>query len=117
MFTQLSQRIGLQKAIVAVARTLLVAVWHVLTMQAVDVHGDPAMITRKFMGWSAQAHLARQTDISRGSFVRRHLDRQGSGGSLVSVRFTGQEAPLPPVGQHHDPPNRVRTHRVRVDHA
>ncbi len=114
VFTHLSQRIGVQKAIVAVARKLLVAVWHVLTKQTVDCHGDPAMITRKFMGWSAQARLARHTGISRGSFVRRHLDTLGIGADLDSVRFGGHKAPLPPVGVHADPPNRARTQSQRA---
>ena len=95
VFVGLSQRIGSQKAIVAVARKLLVAVWRVLTKQAADVHGDPALIARKFMSWAAQARLARQTGVSRRSFVRRHLDTLGIGSDLVSIRFDGKDAPLP----------------------
>jgi transposase len=113
VFAHLSPRIGSQKAIVAVARKLLVSVWHVLTKQTVDVHADPAMIARKFMGWSAQARLARRTGISRGSFVRRHLDSLRIGADLYSVRFSGLEVPLPPVGVHTDPPNRARAGSLR----
>lgn len=109
VFTRLSQRIGPQKAIVAVARKLLVAVWHVLTKQVVDAHGDPAMIARTFMNWSAQHRLARQSGLSRGSFVRRHLDTLGIGETLETIHFAGQEVALPPVGQGTDPPGRHRS--------
>jgi hypothetical protein len=109
VFTRLSQRIGPQKAIVAVARKLLVAVWHVLSKQVVDSHGDAATIATAFMRWASQHRLAHRTGISRGAFVRQQLDRLGIGATLNHVRVGSQMAPLPPVGQHTDPPYRSRT--------
>jgi len=40
-FQRLEKRIGKQKAIVAMARKLLVVVWHVLSEQVADRYGDP----------------------------------------------------------------------------
>ena len=41
-FERLSARIGKPKAIVAIARKLLVAVWHVLSQKSADTHGSRA---------------------------------------------------------------------------
>jgi hypothetical protein len=41
-FERLSVRIGKPKAIVAIARKLLVAVWHVLSQKSADIHGSRA---------------------------------------------------------------------------
>ena len=41
-FERLSVRIGKPKAIVAIARKLLVAVWHVLSRRCADIHGSRA---------------------------------------------------------------------------
>jgi len=39
-------------AIVAIARKLLVAIWHVLTERTADCHAEPAMVACKLMRWS-----------------------------------------------------------------
>src|ERR1051326_347267 len=43
-FERLTHSIGKRKAIVAIARKLLVAVWHVLTEQVADCHADPVRV-------------------------------------------------------------------------
>ena len=108
VFARLSQRIGVQKAIVAIARKLVVVVWHVLTKAIVDQHGDADVIARKLMKWASQYRLSRHTGRSRGAFVRQHLDQLGIGDTLTTVRFAGRLAPLPPPGQTTDPPGRHR---------
>jgi hypothetical protein len=40
------------KAIVAIARQLLVVIWHVLTERAADQPADPERVAFKLMRWS-----------------------------------------------------------------
>jgi transposase len=47
-FERLTRHLDPMKAIVAVARKLLVVVWHVLTEQAADQHADPEKVATKF---------------------------------------------------------------------
>src|SRR5512147_2839493 len=53
-FQKLGTRMAEHKAIVAIARELLVAIWHVLTERAADQHADPKMVAIKLMRWSWQ---------------------------------------------------------------
>jgi transposase len=46
-FERLAARKGAGKAIVAIARKLLVAIWHVLTKHVADCHADPVRVARK----------------------------------------------------------------------
>jgi transposase len=69
--------LGKGKAIVAIARKLLVVVWHVLTQQAADRHADRPMVTRKVERWGASHGLAARAGLSRGAFARQRLDHLG----------------------------------------
>jgi transposase len=51
-FERLTRRKHPNQAIVAIARKLLVAVWHVLSERAADVHAEPQMVAFKLMVWS-----------------------------------------------------------------
>ena len=53
-FERLVQRLGKPKAIVAIARKLLVAIWHVLSARAADVHAAKQAIARKLLTWIAR---------------------------------------------------------------
>ena len=46
---RLEPRLGRNKAIVAIARKLLVAVWHVLTQGCADRHAEPERVARKLL--------------------------------------------------------------------
>ncbi len=76
-FERLVPALGKGKAIVAIARKLLVVVWHVLTKQVVDCHADVAMVTRKLQRWGKQHGLATQLGLSSGAFARLYLRRLG----------------------------------------
>src|SRR3954447_4546597 len=56
-FARLRGRLGENKAIVAIARKLLVVVWHVLTRQESDKHADAALVARKWLrrAWQLKA--------------------------------------------------------------
>jgi transposase len=50
-FERLAPRIGRGKAVVAIARKLLVVVWYVLSGQVADTHADEAAVARKYFTW------------------------------------------------------------------
>ncbi len=53
-FEHLAVRIGEAKAIVAIARKLLVVIWHVLTARTADRHADVAAIARRLVRWGTR---------------------------------------------------------------
>jgi transposase len=94
-FAQLEKRIGKQKAIVAIARKLLVVVWNVLTARAADRQADVQAVARSLMTWGAGHRLATGLGLSRPQFVRERLDRLGIGGCLDSFKYCGRVYKLP----------------------
>ncbi|MFQ5944616.1 MAG: IS110 family transposase, partial [Anaerolineales bacterium] len=81
------------KAIVAVARKLLVAVWYVLTHRAADRYADPEQVAFKLMTWSWKLNdqlrrglTTRQPVLAdRPGFIRYHLIRLGIGHDLQAI--------------------------------
>ena len=88
-FQRLVPSLGKGKAIVAIARKLLVVVWQVLTHQAADQHADRPMVTRKMQRWGASHGLATSAGLSRGTFAQQVLDRLGLGGGETLVNQVG----------------------------
>jgi transposase len=94
-FERLAQRIGNSKAIVAIARKLLVVIWHVLTAQVPDRHADTPAVARRLLRWGASRRLASGLGLSRAAFVRQQLDRLGLGHDLDSITYNGVVIKLP----------------------
>jgi transposase len=94
-FARLAKRIGKQKAIVAIARKLLVVVWHVLTKQAVDHQAEVPAVARSLMNWGAKHSLATGLGMSRAQFVRQALDQLGTGDNLTAFKYCGRTYNLP----------------------
>ena len=95
-FAHLRKRIGPQKAIVAIARKLLVVVWNVLNKLEVDRQADVEAVARSFMTWGARHGLATGLGMSRTEFVRQELDRLGVGYDLDAFKYCGRTYSLPP---------------------
>jgi transposase len=74
-FERLVPALGKGKAIVAIARKLLVVVWHVLTHQVADRHADWPMVTRKLQRWGATHGVAKQSGQNSSAFARQFLGR------------------------------------------
>lgn len=96
---RLEPRLGRNKAIVAIARKLLVVVWHVLTDNQADRFADPALVARKLL---AQAYrlgqTGRPTGQSAGAYVRTQLERLGLGAELTHIpRGRKQRVRMPPA--------------------
>jgi transposase len=69
--------LGKQKAVVAIARKLLVAIWHVLTHEQADVHADGQAIARKLWRWIERYDTLAGRHRSQGPRLRQYLDQLG----------------------------------------
>jgi hypothetical protein len=96
-FDHLAARIGDAKAIVAIARKLLVVLWHVLTARVADRHADVPAIARRLLRWGTRYRLASHLGMSRAAFVRQQLDRLGLGHEVETISFNGGVIRLPPA--------------------
>jgi transposase len=94
---RLEPRLGRNKAIVAIARKLLVSVWHVLTEGEADRFADAERVARKLMNYTYKAgRTNRRPGQSTAEYVREQLDRLGLGAELAHVKWGRREIPLPP---------------------
>ncbi|HEX6511242.1 MAG TPA: IS110 family transposase [Chloroflexota bacterium] len=64
-------------AVVAIARQLLVVVWHVLFKREADREAIPDKVARKFLVWSYRVGRTQRAGDSCGMFVRSELNRVG----------------------------------------
>lgn len=103
-FERLAGRIGEAKAIVAIARKLLVVIWHVLANRVADRQADVPSVARRLMRWGARYRLARGLGVSRTAFVRAHLDRLGLGQDLETLHYSGTVIKLPSTAHSQAPP-------------
>jgi transposase len=103
VFANLSVRLGKHKAIVAVARKLLVVVWHVLTKRTADRHADPQAVARSFMKWASDGRLATSLSTSRAAFVWRELARIGLDSRLDTFSYCSRTYPRPKPAISSDP--------------
>jgi transposase len=94
-FERLATRIGKKKAIVAIARKLLVIIWHVLSKQEADRHADQERVARAIMEWARNKSTATRLGLPRLQFVRRELDRLGIGTEMDSFILGGRTFHLP----------------------
>jgi transposase len=96
-FERLCRRMERNKAIVAIARQLLVVIWHVLTERAADQHADPDMVAFKLMTWSWKLTNEQRGGLTTRQFVRYQLLRLGLGHDLTHVlRGGGKYLIAPP---------------------
>jgi transposase len=94
---RLEPRLGYNKAIVAIARKLLVAVWHVLTQKCADRFAQPQQVARKLLAHSERLGKAnRPAGQTRAAYVRQQLDRLGLGADLVAIQRGQRNIVLPP---------------------
>jgi len=93
---RLQPRLGRNKAIVAIARKLLVAVWHVLTKDAPDRFAEPVSVARKLMSFAhTLGKVNRPAGQTAAQYVRYHLDRLGLGAELTEIPWGTIKSPVP----------------------
>jgi transposase len=92
---RLEPRLGRNKAIVAIARKLLIAVWHILSEQGPDRFAEPERVARKLFQLAYRlGSQNRSLDPTTAAYVRRQLDRIGLGADLQSVNWGSKHTPL-----------------------
>src|SRR5262249_5218463 len=87
---QLSGRLGRQKAIVAIARKLLMAVWHVLTREQADTHADAQAIARKLVRWMERHDTLPGKHRPQGPRLRQYLGQLGLTEQVEEVAYHGR---------------------------
>lgn len=97
-FTRYARRHGESKAIVAIARQMLVSVWYLWHNRVVDRYSDPLTIARSFWTWAERGDKTMRHGLSCSHFVRLHLDLLGIGQELTEVRYGSHLYRLPPPG-------------------
>jgi hypothetical protein len=84
------------KAIVAIARKLLIAIWHVWHGAATDKHADESFVARKMLAWGEKLDADGRGGLSNGAFIRQRLQLLGLGATLKAVpRGPTRKVPLP----------------------
>jgi transposase len=95
VFARRARRLGRNQAIVAIARTLLVVSWHVLTARVADQQADPAKVALTMMTWAWPVGSEQRGGLSPGQVVRRELTRLQLGEELIVVRHSGRNLRIP----------------------
>jgi len=95
---RLEPRLGRNKAVVAIARKLLVSVWYVLSQNEADRFGEPKTIAQKMLRFAFQVGKEhRPQGQTAAQFARIRLDRLGLGSELTSISWGSKKPiPLPP---------------------
>jgi len=94
---RLQPRLGYNRAIVAIARKLLLTVWYVLQGQA-DKYAEPKAVAQKMLKFAyAVGKSKRPQGQTAAQFARLRLDALGLGRELTSVPWGSKKPiPLPP---------------------
>jgi len=95
---RLEPRLGRNKAIVAIARKLLICVWSTLIHQVLDRFAEPEAIAQKFLKFAYRVGKHnRPAGQSAAQFVRERLDVLHLGSDLTSIAWGSKKPiPLPP---------------------
>jgi transposase len=106
LFERLADRLGRPKAIVAIARKLLVVIWHVLSRQEADRQAAPNQVAGKFLEWSWKVGHAHRAGLTTAAFIRRELCRVQLGDDLTTIARGNRRFRIAPV-ESADPAKRT----------
>jgi Type II/IV secretion system protein len=95
LFERLTVRLGKPKAIIAIARKMLLVVWHVLTKHVADREAVPEKVAGKFLEWSCKLGRANRAGLNSGTFIRRELHRLQLGGNITAISRGKRTFPIP----------------------
>jgi transposase len=93
-FGRLAKWIGEHKAVVAIARKLLIVVWQVLMAKSADRRADAEQVAFKLMVWAWKLTDEQRGGLSSRQFIRTHLLRLGLGAELTHITRGGTRRPL-----------------------
>lgn len=93
---RLQPRLGYNKAIVAIARKLLITVWYVLQGKA-DKYAEPKAVAQKMLKFAYSVGKANRAGKTAAQFARERLDRLEMGKDLTNIPWGAKKPiPLPP---------------------
>ena len=96
-FERLEPHLGRSKAVVAISRKLLVAVWHVLSKEVADRFADPRDVASSFLRYAYRVGVRNLPDEQPALvFTRDQLDRLGVGKDLKEIPWGSKRFKLPP---------------------
>ena len=90
----MEKRLGSNKAIVVIARKLLVSVWHVLHDREADRHASAQKVAHKFLLWSGFLGDEKRGGLTSRQFIRLQLMRLKMGDDVTHVRRGINARPL-----------------------
>lgn len=94
---RLEPRIGRNKAIVAIARKMLVIVWHILSQNEPEKHLNLERLARKYYEFAYTVGKENWGGCkSAAAFIRRKLDQARVGQNMISFVYSGKVVELPP---------------------
>ena len=96
-YQRLQKRLHPNQAIVAIARRLLVSVWHVLSKREPYRHFDEERIAYKMLIWSWSLDEQARQGLTRQQFARYGLLRLGIGQDLERIERGGYPRRLAPA--------------------
>jgi transposase len=88
-FNRLKDRIGDKKAIVAVARKILVSIWQILTKRQHDIHATDDKVAYKLLLYSWQLGTQHRPDAYSAPLLTRYLLNQLDLGHNLEAIFPG----------------------------
>jgi len=88
-FQALKRRMHPNQAIVAIARKLLVVLWHLLSKKQVYRQGTEERIVRKMLVWSWKMDEDARLGLTRRQFVRYALMHLGVGAEMTHIAYGG----------------------------
>lgn len=94
LYERLAPRIGNNKAVVAVARKMLVVIWHLLTKKTVDQFANPDLIAAKFMKLAWQLNQEQRGGMMLKEFVRYCLTILGLNDRVDKLFRGGRNRPI-----------------------
>jgi transposase len=103
-FARYQRRLGDGKAIVAIARQMLVSTWYLWHNRTVDRHSNATAIAHKLWAWAEQGGKPMRHGLTCGHFVRSQLDQLGIGQDLTELRYGCHVYRLPPTAAEANPP-------------
>jgi len=96
-YERLTYRIGKMKAIVAIARKLLVIIWKVLTKRMANHLENLDKIKRSLMKWAETHRTASKLGLKRPEFVKMELDRLEIDVPIEKFRYANKIYKMPHV--------------------
>ena len=114
-YQRLERRIGDKKAVVAIARKLLVAIWHLLIKQTLIHDIDPKLLADKLLKWAWQCGRTGRRGMKCDQFLRFHLAILGFREWGHQLIFGGKTYPIASFAALcHDFPDLTADPRLRL---